>query len=449
MIAIDDKRLKLAIVGRPNVGKSALFNCICKKRIAIVDEAEGVTRDRIYAESDLFGMPFVVVDTGGINSRDPGEYSDHIRSQAEIAIREADAIVMVVDARIGVTDLDLDLVKLLHRTDKPVTLAVNKLDNNDDDAAMHDFHCLGIERMIPTSATQRRNIAELLEMAFEGAEAKKTDNQPPPQTIGVAIVGRPNVGKSSLVNFLLQEERCIVSPIPGTTRDSIDVAFNYGGQSYNLIDTAGIRRKNAEHEVVDKFAAIRSQRAIDRADVCLLMIDAREGITTRDKKIANMIEESKKGCILLLNKWDLVKNFRMEHCLRGIWEEVPFLRHCPTLCMSAKTGRNVEKIFPFILNVDAACRQRVGTHELNTFIERAMQVTPPPRIMGKRLRVYYMTQVTVQPPTFVMFINYPNLMTGSYKRYLYNRFREKYPFLGAPVIFHLKRRSRKDLNVTN
>jgi GTPase len=428
---------KLAIVGRPNVGKSALFNRICKKRIAIVDEAEGVTRDRIYSEADVFGLKFEVVDTGGINSRSKAMFNEEIKRQAEIAIEEADTIIMVVDAQVGITDLDKELSSILLRTKKPLCLAVNKIDNLSQMNLFYEFRSLGIKKQIPVSAAQSWQIAELLEAAFEGF-SKENQEEDTEKKINIAIVGRPNVGKSSLINYLLEEERCIVSPIPGTTRDSIDVSFTYNDTLYTLIDTAGIRRKGAEHEVVDKFASIRTDRAIERADICLLMLDAQQGMTTQEKRIANTIEEEGKGCILLFNKWDLVKGFRMEHCLQGIEEEVSFLKHCPKLFISALTGRNVEKIFEVINQVHADSQKRITTHQLNKFVGAALQKNNPPMIMGKRLRIYYMAQVSIQPPTFILFVNFPNLMTETYKKYLYNQFRETYGFTGVPITIHLK-----------
>lgn len=428
---------KLAIVGRPNVGKSALFNRICKKKIAIVDEAEGVTRDRLYVETEFFGLPFILIDTGGINARSTAMFNEEIKRQAEIAIEEADTIVMVVDAHVGLTDLDVEIAQILHRTKKPVCLAVNKIDNLTEEHLIYQFQNLGITKKVAVSAIQGWHIAELLEDAFEGFSREgllETEHS----GIHIAIVGRPNVGKSSLVNYLLDEERCIVSPIPGTTRDSIDIPFVHQDQLYSLIDTAGIRRKRAEHEVVDKFAAIRTERAIERADICLLMLDAQQGITREEKKIANMIEEAGKGCILLFNKWDLVKGFRMEHCMRGIEDEVPFLQHCPKIFMSAKTGRNVEKLFDVIQQVYTDSKKRISTHQLNKFVAACLQKNHPPMIQGKRLRIYYMAQVSVQPPKFILFVNYPNLMIESYKKYLYNQFREIYGFLGVPILLYLK-----------
>lgn len=435
---------KLAIVGRPNVGKSALFNRICKQKIAIVDEAEGVTRDRLYAESDLFGFHFEIIDTGGINPRSKVAFNEEIKRQAEIAIEEADTIIQVVDAHIGVTDLDKEVAKILLQTKKPVCLAVNKIDNLSQTSLMHQFYSLGISRLIPVSAAQGWQIAELLEAAFENVPIAREEIEENANAIKVAIVGRPNVGKSSLVNYVLDEERCIVSPMPGTTRDSVDIAFTHEDQLYTLIDTAGIRRKGAEHEVVDKFAAIRTERAIERADLCILMLDVQEGMTAQDKKIANRIEEAGKGCIILFNKWDLVKGFRMEHVLMTVEEEVPFLKHCPKIFTSATTGRNIEKIFPLIQEVHQNSLKRITTHQLNKFVTSALQRNHPPMIMGKRLRIYYMAQVDIQPPKFILFVNYPNLMIESYKKYLYNQFREVYEFTGVPIRMYLKGKEKKE-----
>lgn len=437
-------KTKIAIVGRPNVGKSALFNRICKRRIAIVDEAEGVTRDRLYAETDVFGQTVEVIDTGGINPRSEALFNEQIRRQAEIAIEEADSIIMVVDSRTGITDLDQEVANVLHHTKKPVCLAVNKIDDPEQEALIHEFHALGITKMVPVSATQSWQIAELLVEALSSLpEKKNAEEEDPALGIRVAIVGRANVGKSSLINYLLDEERCIVSPIPGTTRDSIDITVEHKGETFTFIDTAGIRRRNAEKEAVDKFAAIRTQRAIDRSDVCLLILDAQEGMTTQEKRIAKMIEESGKGCVILLNKWDLVKGRRMEHCLKEIEEDTPFLKHCEKMMISVLQGRNVEKIFSMITTCDMHSKTRVPTPQLNKFIEDAFQKTNPPMIRGKRLRVYYMTQVSIQPPRFVLFVNYLDLMIDSYKRYLYNQFREKFPFTGAPVNFHLRKKIQR------
>ncbi|MCP5469547.1 MAG: ribosome biogenesis GTPase Der [Chlamydiales bacterium] len=431
------KLRKLAIVGRPNVGKSALFNRICKRRISIVDEQEGVTRDRIYAKAEIFGYPFEVIDAGGIDPRSPDAFKQEIVRQAKVAIAEADSLVMVVDARCGVLDLDREVAAELLKTDKPVTLAVNKIDNADQEALLHDFYSLGITNIFAVSASHGTGIAELLECAWEKFSGETLEAEPS-KTIKVCLAGRTNVGKSTLLNSLLDENRSLVSPVAGTTRDSLDVPFTVAGKEYLLIDTAGVRRKKSEKDVVEKFAAIRTQEAIERSHICLLMVDAQTGMSTQDKRIARDVEKAGKGCIILLNKWDLVKGFRMEACLKGIRMESPFLSHCPVLFISAKSGRNLDLIFPEVEKVYTALTQRLSTHQLNTFVEKALQLNHPPMINGKRLRVYYLTQVTQAPPRFVLFVNNADLMTPTYKKYLVNQFRVHYNFLGTPLQLNLK-----------
>jgi GTPase len=427
---------KMAIVGRPNVGKSALFNRICKKKIAIVDEAEGITRDRLYAQAEEFHFPFELIDTGGIDPSSSDTFQDEIRMQALIAIEEADTLVMVVDAHVGVTRLDSELARLLLKSGKPVTLAINKIDDLSQKNLIHAFYGLGISNMLAVSAIHGYQIAELIERAWEGFKPSVTTEEV--NRSKVAVVGRPNVGKSTFINALLQEPRCIVSATAGTTRDSIDIPFTYEGIPYTLIDTAGIRRKKAEHDTVEKFAALRTQRAIERSDICILMLDATEGLTTQEKRIANTIEEAQKGCMLVLNKWDLVKGFRMEHLTSVLKEHSPFLAHCPILYISAHEGRNVAKVLPTVEEVIRATQTRISTHQLNKFMERAMQLNHPPMVSGKRLRIYYMTQVDVSPPRFVFFVNKPHLMHESYRKYLVNGFRKAFPFCGTPLVFYLR-----------
>lgn len=433
------KKIKLALVGRPNIGKSALFNRICKKRIAIVDEAEGVTRDRLYADADFFGKPFEVIDTGGIHPNSEVPFQEEIRRQAEIAIEEADVIIQLADVTVGVTHLDEYVSRLLLRTGKPVVLAVNKVDDRDKLDLIYPFYSLGISKIVGISCTQNFQIAELLETAFEGIDFTE-EEEVADEGIRIAIVGRPNVGKSTIVNYLLNEERCVVSPIAGTTRDSIDIPIEVDGQKMVLIDTAGIRRKKGEHEVVDKFAAVRTERALDRADVCVLILDASRGMTIQDKRIAHEIEALGKGCVLLFNKWDLVKGFRMEHCLKSFEIDIPFLSHCPALFVSGKTGRNLDKLYKTVADVQEQQQRRVTTGQLNKFVEKAVQKYHPPMIDGKRLRIYYLAQVDVSPPRFVLFVNKTELMIDSYKKYLVNQFRKTYGFLGAPIQIFLKGR---------
>lgn len=433
------RRPKIALVGRPNVGKSALFNRICKKKISIVDDVEGVTRDRLYAKTDVFGKPIEVIDTGGIGPGSELPFQEEVTRQTEIAIEEADSLIMVVDGTGGVTVWDEYVARLLLRQEKPLCLAVNKMDDFARKEMIYEFYSLGISNIVAVSAEQGFQIAELLEKALE--EVPSIEESEEEESIKVAIIGRPNVGKSTLLNYLLQEQRSVVSPVAGTTRDSIDATLEVEGTRFTLIDTAGIRRKKAEHEVVDKFAAIRTERAIERADICLLMLDAEEGVTAQDKRIASHIEEQGKGCILLFNKWDLVKGYRMEHCLKSLHHELPFLQYCPTLFISAHSGRNLTVIFSKIKEVAEQLNRRITTGQLNKFLEKAMQKVHPPMLQGKRLRVYYMAQVDVHPPRFVLFVNIPDLMVESYKQYLINQFRETYGFAGTPLIFALKGKS--------
>jgi len=434
---------KIAIVGRPNVGKSALFNRICQKRISIVDEEEGITRDRLYATAEMFGRSFVLIDTGGIDLAGKIPFAEEVQIQAEVAILEADVILLVVDGRVGVTTFDDELAKRLKRGGKPVIVAVNKTDSGQEEGNVDLFQGLGFPHVVGVSALQGYQIAELVEMALDliGSEERAVEESAADGAIKVAIVGRPNVGKSTLLNHLLNEERSIVSPIAGTTRDALDALLMHDNQEYLLIDTAGIRRKKAEKEVVDKFAAIRTEEAIERCDVCLLILDSFEGLTIQERRIASHIESLGKSCILLFNKWDLMKNFRMEHALRGIREAVPFLAHCPTLFISATEKRNLHKILPMVRDVYKNRFLRIGTGELNKFIEACLQKYHPPLITGKRLRIYYLTQVETNPPKFVLFVNKPNLLTDTYKKYLINRMRTVFPFSGTPLLFELRARS--------
>ena len=425
---------KIAIVGRPNVGKSALFNCLIKKRLSIVDEEEGVTRDRVYGIGDCFGKPFEAIDTGGMLSDEP-LFGEKITRQAEVAIEEADAIIQVVDGTVGPQALDLEVAKILRRTKKPVVLAVNKMDNTQQLERIQAFACLGLHPIIATSATHRYQIAELLE-ALHLPEPK--EEEAPSTAPRIAIIGRPNVGKSMLLNAILGSERCIVSPVPGTTRDSIDTMVTKKGTPYIMIDTAGIKRKPKEKAVVEKFATIRTEQAIERADICLLVIDCQMGVTSEEKKIARAVEKAEKGCVVALNKWDLVHNVRMEHALMGVEHEVPFLAHCPRLCISAKTSRNVDALFPLINTVSESMDRRIPTHKLNKALMAWMQHTHPPMIGGKRLRIYYMAQVDVHPPRFVLFVNHTRLLEDGYRRYLINQLRAEFQFEGVPFILTLK-----------
>lgn len=427
--------LKVALVGRPNVGKSALFNRIAKRRISIVDEMEGVTRDRLYAKSDLFGTDFEIIDTGGLGN----DEIEHIRDQTMLAIEEADRLIMVVDGQVGLTVGDEEVAKLLLRQGKKVVLAVNKVDSREQETMMHSFYSLGIEEMFAVSASHGYQIAELLQGAIDGYEGGTEEED---ERIKVAIIGRPNVGKSTFINYLMGEERCLVSPIAGTTRDHVDIPFEVAGQPYLLIDTAGIRRKTKEKNVVEKFAAIRTERSIERADVCVMMLDSQDGLTHQEKRILTSLEEKGKGVVLLFNKWDLVKGFRMEHCQQALEMEASFLKYCPTLFASALTGKNLDNLFPAIQEVYHASHQRIATGPLNRIIEEAMLKVHPPMIKGKRLRIYYLAQIKTAPPRFVFFLNNPDLLSTSYQKYLVNALRKSYPFPGCPLHIHTRRKAR-------
>ncbi|MBT7461647.1 MAG: ribosome biogenesis GTPase Der, partial [Waddliaceae bacterium] len=390
------------------------------------------------------GVDFEVIDTGGIALNSPLPFNEEVKQQASIAIEEADSIIFVVDGTVGTITLDVDVANILKRSGKPLILAVNKVDTLDQERLIHDFHGLGISNIVGVSALHGINVAEMLEGALSPLSSSNEGHYDSGAT-KVAIIGRPNVGKSTLINTLVDERRCVVSPIAGTTRDSIDIEFSYKDSDYVFIDTAGIRRKTSEHEVVDKFASIRTERAVERADICALMIDAQQGMTTQEKKIARMIEEKGKGCILLFNKWDLVKGFRMEHCLGSIREEIPFLKHCPAIFISALDGRNLDKLFDEIHIVKTASETRISTPQLNDIVSAAMARVAPPMIQGKRLKIYYLTQTTSTPPTFIIFVNKPKLMGTSYKRYIYNQLRKTHPFTGMPVNFILRGKQQKTM----
>lgn len=435
---------KVALVGRPNVGKSALFNRLVKKRVSIVDAADGVTRDRIYGTSELFGKPFELIDTGGIAEMGAHAFQKEVLLSTEIAIEEADSLIMVLDVNVGITELDETVAKKLLKVNKPIVLAVNKVDDISREMEVYNYYQLGIKNVIGVSAKHGFQVAELLEEALK--EAPKPEDlydKKPRDHLHLALIGRPNTGKSTLLNRLLDEDRSTVSDIAGTTRDSIDATIYHGSQKITLIDTAGIRKKNKESEAVEKFASIRTEESIERADVCLLMIDSRDGLTSFEKRIISKVQELKRGLIILSNKWDLVSGFRMEHCSKGIFDDNLFVKYCPLLFTSAKTGRNVDQILDEALDVYQNLQRKVSTSQLNRFIEKTMQLCHPPMIRGKRLRIYYMTQVSVNPIEFALFINYKDLLAPAYFRYLKNSFRAEFSFKGCPVNFYLRDRTKQ------
>lgn len=431
------EHIKIALVGRPNVGKSALFNRIVGKRIAIVNEQEGVTRDRLYAKTEFFGSTYQVIDTGGVTSDAAIPFFEEIKEQTLLAIEEADALIMVVDAQVGLTSFDEEVAKILHRTKKPVCVAVNKIDHQSFEEKIGPFYAMGFSQVIGVSAQQGYQIAELIEMAVASCQEPELVEEQY-EGIKIAIIGRPNVGKSTILNQVLGTRRSMVSAIPGTTRDSIDATVELEGERFLVIDTAGIRRKKGEKEVVDKFAALRTEKAIHRADVCLLVFDAQVGLTIEERKILSQIEELGKGCVLVANKWDLLKDIRMEHCALSLRQEAPFTQQLSLIFVSGKTGRNLDKLFAEAKRVYTMLHHRVTTGELNRFVEKAIQRYHPPMIQGKRLRIYYLTQKSVAPIEFILFVNRTELMTLTYQKYLMKSLREEFGFQGCPIRFKLQ-----------
>jgi len=425
----------VAIVGRPNVGKSHLFNRLVGKRLSIVEDTPGVTRDRLYAECEWSGRVFDLVDTGGIEPTTDDEILLFMREQAEIAIATADVIVFVTDFHTGVTATDQDVAQMLLRSGKPVLLAVNKMDSVGDlPPDFYEFYSLGLGDPIPVSAVHGHGTGDLLDACValfppEGVEEEEDD------TVKVAIIGKPNVGKSSLVNLILGEKRVIVSEVAGTTRDAVDSALENEHGKYVFIDTAGLRKKSKVHDRIEKFSVLRAQMAIERADVCLILIDAREGVTEQDTKVAGLAHEAGKASIILVNKWDLVEKETgtMEKMRKRILNDLIFMNYAPVLFISALTGQRVERIFELINFVyDQSC-MRISTGNLNSILADATMRVQPPTDKGKRLKIYYMTQTGVRPPNFVVFCNSRELFHFSYQRYLENQIRGVYGLEGTPI----------------
>ena len=425
----------VAIVGRPNVGKSMLFNRLVGQRLSIVEDTPGVTRDRLYAECEWCGRKFDMVDTGGIEPTTDSEILLFMREQAQIAIDAATVIIFVTDLRTGVTAADQDVANMLLRSKKPVVLAVNKADSTGaTDLGVYEFYSLGLGDPIPTSAVHGHGTGDLLDEClkyFPPAEEEEEDED----LIKVAIIGKPNVGKSSLVNHILGEKRVIVSDEAGTTRDAVDTVFENGMGRYMFIDTAGIRRKSKVDERVEKFSVMRAQLAIERADVCLILIDARDGVTDQDTKIAGLAHEAGKASIIIVNKWDLVEKETgtMEKMRKDILRDLSFMSYAPVLFISALTGQRTNRIFELINYVNDQSSMRITTGMLNNVLADAQARVQPPTDKGRRLKIYYMTQTGVKPPNFVIFCNSRELFHFSYQRYLENQIRAVFGLEGTPV----------------
>ncbi len=424
----------VAIVGRPNVGKSTLFNKIAGKRISIVEDTPGITRDRIFAEAEWVGASFYIIDTGGIEPYSEDIIMVQMQRQAEIAIETADVIIFVVDGQEGINPTDLEVADILRKADKPVVLACNKIDAPKYKDNIFEFYNLGMGDPMAVSAGQSLGIGDLLDEVIKGFP-KEGEDIYDDLTIKVAVVGKPNVGKSSIINSILGEDRVIVSNVPGTTRDAIDTFLKKGQQEYVIIDTAGIRRKSKISEAVERYSVIRAFTAIERADICLLVIDAQEGISEQDSKIAGFIHEQGKGVLIIVNKWDLIikDNKSVNTYKTDLLRVLPFMAYAPVVFVSAKTGQRIPKILDMVDYVSTQHALRIQTGVLNDIINEAVLMNQPSISGGRRLNIYYGTQVSVKPPTFVIFVNDPSLMHFSYERYLENNIRKSFGFDGTPI----------------
>ena len=436
----------VAIVGRPNVGKSTLFNRLTGNRTAIVEGEPSITRDRIYAQVDWLNKSFVVVDTGGLEPDKDEFIKNNIRYQADIAMQEAKVIVFVVDGRAGITALDREVAQILRKTNKKVILVINKIEDFAEiEEIIWDFYALGFDEPIPISAEHGKNTGDLLEKIVEYLPEDEIEEEIKDEAVmDIAVVGKPNVGKSSFVNYIVGEKRVIVGEEPGTTRDAIDTLISAGERKFNLIDTAGLRRKSRVKESVEYYSNLRSIKAIERADGVLMMIDACEGVTEQDKKISGYAHDKGKAIVLAINKWDLIEKEEnlMERYKEEVYYRLKFLNYAPVTFISAITGERIDEALDLLEYAVDQNSRRVKTGVLNEVIQEAVQLREPPsKKGGKRLKVYYSSQVGVKPPTIILFVNDPNLMHFAYKRYLENSLRKSFGFIGTPINIKLRKRS--------
>lgn len=436
----------VAVVGRPNVGKSTFFNYLAGSRISIVEDTPGVTRDRIYTEIEWRSKKFTLIDTGGIEPYSEDIIMQQMKRQAEIAIETADVIIFMVDAKDGMTATDKEVATLLRKSQKPVVLTVNKVDRvGDPPPEIYEFYNLGMGDMVVISSVHGLGMGDLLDAVFEHFP-EDIDNEEDEDVIKVAVVGKPNAGKSSLINSILGEERVIVSSIPGTTRDAIDTHVENDGQKFTFIDTAGIRKRAKINESIEKYSTIRSWTAIERADVCLIMIDAEDGVTEQDTKIAGYAHQQGKASIIVINKWDLIEKQTgtLEEYRKQVHEKLGFMTYAPVLFISAKTGQRVNKIYELIKYVADQAAFRISTGMLNDLVNEATAMVQPPSDKGKRLKIYYMTQAGIKPPAFVVFVNDLELFHYSYERYLENQLRKNFGFEGTPIKFIHRQRNKEE-----
>lgn len=431
----------IAIVGRPNVGKSTLFNRLLGTRSAIVESEPGVTRDRIYGEAEWFNKRFYVVDTGGIELDSTDDLLVQSRIQAEIAMEEADLILFVVDGRDGVTPLDESIAQMLRKAQRPVILVVNKIDTLELEMNIFEFYSLGFDKIIGISADHGKNVGDLVEMCFEYLPHLDADDYED-DVIKVAVIGRPNVGKSSIVNSLLGQQRVIVSDIPGTTRDAIDTPFTWDGTSFVIIDTAGMRRRKKIEESIERYSVLRALQAVERSDVAIVVLDATDGVTEQDQRIAGFAEEKGKGIVLAMNKWDLVvkDSQTMNEYEQMVRQRLAFLPYAPLTFVSAKTGKRLTELLELTRYVANQHSLRITTGRLNEVLQEAMILTEPPSDKGVRLKIYYGHQVGVKPPSFLLYVNRKDLFHYSYERYIENRLRESFGFTGTPIRIIVKER---------
>ena len=440
----------VAVVGRPNVGKSSFFNRVIGTKLSIVEDEPGVTRDRIYSEAEWCGKRFALIDTGGIDDGKKDVIFSQMREQAMIAMDMADLILFMVDGKEGLTAMDREVGELLRRTLKKVLLVVNKVDGGKPAGNFYDFYELGFGEPLPVSAANMMGLGDALdrivEEVFGGAGEAGILQDEEDDRLHLAVIGKPNVGKSSFINAIVGENRVIVSDIPGTTRDSIDTPFRYEDQEFVLIDTAGIRRKSKVEDGVERYSVIRAIAAIERSDVCLVMIDATEGLTEQDKKIAGLAHDSRKGVVLAINKWDLIEKDTktMDAYRKKVRAELPFLSYAPDVFISVKDGQRLRNVLEIVSAVNENCTLRVPTSPLNSLIQDAITMKPPPTDKGKRLKIYYVSQVGVRPPLFSFKINKKDLMHFSYSRYLENRIRDAYGFDGTPISFVFREKGKED-----
>lgn len=436
----------VAVVGRPNVGKSTLFNKLCGQRLAIVDDTPGVTRDRIYGECEWLGREMLLIDTGGIEPYSDDIILSQMRRQAQLAIDSADVIIFVTDVRTGVVATDEEVAAMLQKSGKPIVLCVNKSDSlGDPPAEFYEFYNLGLGDPVQVSAVHGHGTGDLLDAVLEYLP-EKSDDEEENDTVKVAVIGKPNAGKSSLVNKISGEERMIVSDIAGTTRDATDTLVENKYGSFVFIDTAGLRRKSKVDDAIEKYSVIRARMAVERANVCVIMIDATEGFTEQDSKVAGIAHELGKASIIAVNKWDLVEKDgkTMDSFRKKLMNDFSFMSYAPIIFISAKTGQRIDRLFELIKYVDTQNAMRISTGKLNDVLAAATARVQPPTDKGKRLKIYYMTQASTRPPTFVCFVNNKDLFHYSYQRYLDNRIREVFGLEGTPTKFVIRERDKNN-----